>query len=140
MTLLVDTSVWSLAFRRNAPPDVPEVAALASALAGTEDVVTTGMTQLELLQGFVPGPARQSLARRFAAIAFVEPRRDDYLTAANLGRTCRAAGIQLGVVDLMIAQLAIAHDLTLLTTDRDFTHAARHIPLRVWRSPSGGGH
>jgi predicted nucleic acid-binding protein len=37
-------------------------------------------------------------------------------------------------VDALIAQLCIAHDLVLLTTDADFRHASRHIPLRVWSS------
>ena len=137
MTLLVDTSVWSLAFRRDRPPDVPEVAALSTALAGAEDVLATGIIQLELLHGFVPARVQQTLEERFAAMTLVEPRREDYVAAARLGRTCREAGIQLGIVDSLLAQLAIAHDLTLLTTDRDFTHAARHIPLRVWAPPPG---
>lgn len=34
MTLLADTSVWSLAFRRGPPVDQPEVAAFARALDG----------------------------------------------------------------------------------------------------------
>lgn len=44
--------------------------------------------------------------------------------------------MQLATVDALIAQLAIRHELTLLTTDRDFSHAARHIPLRLWNRPS----
>ena len=32
MTLFVDTSVWSLALRRDAPVDAPEVDALTAAL------------------------------------------------------------------------------------------------------------
>ena len=48
MTLLVDTSVWSLALRRNAGPDPaalprPQIAALRGALEGDEMIVTTGM-------------------------------------------------------------------------------------------------
>ncbi len=132
MTLLVDTSVWSLAFRRDSPPDDPEVVQLATALAGTEDVVTTGIIQLKLLQGFIPARVQQTLEERFAAMTLVEPRREDYVAAARLGRRCREAGVQLGTVDSLIAQVAIAHDLTLLTADRDFKHAAKYIPLKLW--------
>ncbi|HCB04826.1 MAG TPA: PIN domain-containing protein [Nocardioides sp.] len=135
MTLLVDTSVWSLAFRRDRPPDVPEVARLAAALSGDEDVVATGIIQLELLQGFVPSRVQEMLEERFRVMRLVEPTRDDYLAAARLGRTCRQSGVQLGVIDSLIAQLAIAHELTLLTTDRDFTHAATLIPLTLWVAP-----
>ena len=54
MTLLVDTSVWSLAFRRDRPRDSPVVDELLRALGGTDIVVTTGLILQELLQGFVP--------------------------------------------------------------------------------------
>jgi predicted nucleic acid-binding protein len=46
---------------------------------------------------------------------------------------CRRAGIQVGTIDALLAQLCIRHDLTLLTTDRDFYHIARHAPLRLWQ-------
>jgi len=29
--------------------------------------------------------------------------------------------------------VSVRHQLTLLTTDRDFAHAARHCRLRIWR-------
>lgn len=52
MTLLVDTSVWSLAFRRDSDSPSPQVAALQAALDGGEAIVTTGLILQELLQGF----------------------------------------------------------------------------------------
>ena len=64
MTFLVDTSVWSLALRRDIESSAPEVRALHDAL---------------------------------------------------------------------LIQLCVRHDLTLLTTDKDFISAAKHTPLRVWQ-------
>ena len=132
MTLLVDTSVWSLALRRDAPADTPEVHALLAALGGSEIVVTTGLVLQELLQGFSGPKAGAAIVERFAALALVEPGRDDYIAAAELRNTCRRAGVQIGTVDALIAQLCIVNDLTLLTTDLDFGHAARHSALEVW--------
>lgn len=43
MTLLVDTSVWSLAFRRDAPRPSAHVEALVAALDGGEEVAVTGL-------------------------------------------------------------------------------------------------
>jgi predicted nucleic acid-binding protein len=40
---------------------------------------------------------------------------------------------QPGSVDALLAHLAIANDLALPTTDRDFESAARSVPLRLWR-------
>ena len=133
MALLVDTSVWSLAFRRDTPPDVPEVVALARALEGSDDVFTAGIVVLELLRGYLPARVEATLAERFAVMQLMEPRREDYFAAAALANPCARAGAHLGTIDALIAQLAIAHDLTLLTTDRDFSQAAGHIPLRVWK-------
>lgn len=134
MTLMVDTSVWSLALRRDAPPDVPEVAALRDALSGATTVVGTGLILQELLQGFMPARAQRQIADRFAGIGLVQPRRSDHVAAAELRNSCRRAGVQLGTIDALIAQLCIAHGLELLTTDRDFTYAARHGDLRLWGS------
>jgi predicted nucleic acid-binding protein len=133
MSLLVDTSVWSLAFRRDRPQSSPAVGELFRALAGTDIVVTTGLILQELLQGFVPDRARALIAERFANMPIVEAGRADYVAAAEIRNTCRKAGVQLGTIDALIARLAIRDEHTLLTTDRDFEHAAPHIGLRLWR-------
>ena len=73
---------------------------------------------------------------RFTAVETVQPDRDDHVAAAALWTRCRHAGVQLGTIDALVAQLSIRHDHTLLSTDRDFVHASRHIPLRLW-TPTG---
>jgi len=136
MTLLVDTSVWSLALRRDAEASEPEVRQLRDALFGSEVVVTTGLILQELLQGFSGPKAQAGIVERFAALPLLQPDRGDHISAAALRNTCRKAGVQIGTIDALLAQLCIRHDLTLLTTDNDFTHAARHCPLAVWPGKS----
>lgn len=133
MTLLVDTSVWSLAFRRDADAAVPQVEALRTALDGSDLIVTTGFILQELLQGFAGPRARKELLEKFAALPLLVPDRMDHVDAAQLRNRCRRAGVQMGTIDALIAQLCIRHDLTLLTTDGDFLLAAKHCPLRVWQ-------
>ena len=133
MTLLVDTSVWSLAFRRDAASAVPQVQALRAAIEGSEQIVTTGLVLQELLQGFSGPRSRKQLLTRFSALPLLVPDRQDYIQAAELRNVCRRAGVQIGTIDALIAQLCIGHRLTLLTTDNDFALAARHCPLRVWK-------
>ena len=134
MILLVDTSVWSLALRRDVEVTTPEVGALKEALLGSDTVVTTALVLQELLQGFAGPKAQQQIIEKFAVLPLIRPDRDDHIAAAALRNTCRRAGVQLGTIDALLAQLAIRHDLVLLTTDQDFTHAARHCPLRLWSS------
>ena len=132
MAVLVDTSVWSLAFRRDSRPEGAEVAALRAALAGEHLVVGTGIIFLELLRGFVPPRTQSAIESAFDALTLLEPTREDYIAAAALSNTCRSSGVQLATIDALLAQLCISNDLVLLTTDADLRHAARHIPLRVW--------
>lgn len=132
MTLLVDTSVWSLALRRDPPLVVPEVTALRQALEAEDIVVTTGLVLQELLQGFAGPRAREDIIDHFSALPMVTPNRNDHIAAAEVRNTCRRAGIQMGTIDALLAQLCIHHGLTLLTTDKDFSHAALHCPLKVW--------
>ncbi len=132
MTFLVDTSVWSLALRRDGDPSQPEVRALEDALLGDDVVVTTGLVLQELLQGFAGPKARDQIVGRLAALPLVQPERSDHVAAAEIQNTCRRAGGQVGTIDALLAQLCIRHDLLLLTTDRDFARAAEHCPLSVW--------
>ena len=131
MSLFVDTSVWSLAFRRDVESSLPEVEYLQKALQDGDLIVTTGLVLQELLQGFSGPKAARQLIDRFADIPFLSPTRDTHIAAANLRNHCRRNGVQSGTVDAMIAQLCIENDLQLLTTDRDFRHMARFSKLRV---------
>jgi len=137
LTLFVDTSVWSLALRRDRPPDVPEVDALARSLTGGEQVVTTGLVLQELLHGFHGARAREQIVDRFAALPLLVPAREDHIAAADLRTACRRKGLQIGTIDALLAELCIRHDLTLLTTDADFAGIRRHYPLRLWPEASG---
>ena len=132
MTLLVDTSVWSLAFRRDRAVDAAQVRALQAALAGGDSVVTTGLILQELLQGFAGPRARRDIVERFAALPLLAPDRQDHIDAADLRNRCRRAGVQVGTIDALLAHLCIRYELTLLTTDNDFTLAAAHCNLNVW--------
>lgn len=130
-SLFVDTSAWSLALRRDTPPDHKAVAVLRKALDDGETIVTTGIVLQELLQGF-HGPKYQvRIIERLQVLPLLNPTRDTHIHAARLRNTCRRRGVQLGTIDALIAQLCIEHDLALLTADNDFVHAARFVPLRL---------
>ena len=131
MSLFVDTSVWSLSFRRDAPSDEAVVERLASALQHGEDIFTTGLVLQELLQGFRGPKAQRSIVDRFRSLPFVAPSREDHVEAAMLRNQCRRRGIQIGTIDALIARLCLHHELDLLTADRDFAHIAKHFPLRL---------
>ena len=102
MMLLVDTGVWSLAFRRDQDSGAPQVSALRDALEGDEIVVTTGLVLQELLQGFA-GPRAQGHHRAFGRPAPPRPGPARCIDAAQLRNSCRRAGVQVGTIDALLA-------------------------------------
>ena len=134
MTLLVDTSVWSLALRRDGPTEAREVIALREALDGADSVVTTGLVLQELLQGFNGPKAREAIIERFGALPLIQPDRQDHVAAAEVRNACRRGGVQIGTIDALLVQLCGRYEMTLLSSDKDFANAARHVPFRLWGS------
>ncbi|WP_165227832.1 type II toxin-antitoxin system VapC family toxin [Aquisphaera insulae] len=132
MSLLVDTSVWSLAFRRDANSGTPEVMALKTALLGGDQVFLTGLILQEILQGFHGPKERDGLLERLEILAFLQPARQDHIEAAEIRNSCRRRGIQVGTIDALLIQLCRRYDLVLLTTDGDFQLAARYVDFRLW--------
>jgi hypothetical protein len=132
LSLFVDTSVWSLALRRDAPAPAPEVRELAHALQSGEAVLTTGLVFQELLQGFAGPRAREQILTRFSVLPLLVPDRQDHIDAASLRNQCRRSGLQVGTIDILLAQLCIRHDLTMLSTDSDFRRIAGYCELKLW--------
>jgi predicted nucleic acid-binding protein len=134
LSLFVDTSVWSLALRRNSPSAVAEVQALTRAIEADETIVTTGLVLQEILQGFSGPKASAEILDRFSAVPLLVPDRDDHIQAADLRNRCRRAGIQIGTIDALFAELCIRHDLTMLSADNDFKDVAGQCPLKLWQA------
>ena len=132
MSLFVDTSVWSLAFRRDVQVAAPEARELVRAIEAGEPLFTTGLVLQELLQGFSGPRAREQIVARFSSLPLVTPDRRDHIDAADLRNGCRRRGIQIGTIDALLAQLCLRRDLTMLTADKDFVFIAGYSGLRLW--------
>jgi predicted nucleic acid-binding protein len=131
VSVFADTSVWSLALRRDEMASSPEVEALKRSLAAGS-VVTTGLVLQELLQGFSKPQAHAQIIAHFGALPMLVPNREDHIRAAEIRNLCRRRGIQLGTIDALFAQLCIHHGLPMLTTDRDFQRVAELTQMPMW--------
>ena len=136
MSLFVDTSVWSLALRRDSPGPTTEGSVLIRAIEADEMILTTGLVLQELLQGFSGPKARARILERFSAVPVLAPDREDHVDAAELRDRCRRGGVQIGTIAALLAQLCIRHDLTMLTAASDFRRIAERSALRLWK-PAG---
>lgn len=106
---------------------------LVRAIEAGETLLTTGLVLQELLQGFAGPRARAQILDRFSAVPLLIPDREDHIHAADLRNKCRRAGVQVGTIDALLAQLCVRHSLTMLSTDNDFARIATHCALKLWR-------
>lgn len=105
---------------------------LRNALNSGEAIHTTGIVLQELLQGYRGPNAKSAILNRFAALPFIAPTRSDHVDAAELRNRCRREGVQVGTIDVLLAQLCIHYDLVMLSTDLDFERIAQRSHLRLW--------
>ena len=130
MSVLIDTSVWSIALRRDQPPASREIETLRAAIE-RGDVCMLGIILQEVLQGF-PSPDRtRRLLEHLSPFPLLSLHRGDFIYAAEIRNRCRVKGLTISTIDAQIAAAAINHRCALLTLDRDFTGLARHSPLRL---------
>lgn len=95
---------------------------------------STGLVLQELLQGFSGPKARAVIVKRFAALPLLVLDRDDHVAAAEIRNACRRAGVQVGMIEALLARLCTRHDLVMLTTDRDFDRMVPYARLDIWRA------
>ena len=129
MSVLVDTSVWSSALRRDRPPPSREIDALQSAIE-RGDVCLLGVVLQEVLQGFPSSERTRRLVEHLSPFPLLPLDRGDYVYAAEIRTRCRVKGLAISTIDAQIAAASINHGCALLTLDRDFAGVARHFPLR----------
>ena len=131
MTVLVDTSVWSLALRKDGPADHPAVKKLQSFLLDTQNIVLIGIILQEILQGFKHEGTFTKVTSYLDAFPLLSLNRSDFVAAAKLRRQAASQGLILSTPDCQIAAAAIQHHCTLLTTDKDFSNLAQLVPLQL---------
>lgn len=133
--ILVDSSAW-VEFDRASGSTVDQ--RLASLIAGgsadTPDAV--GVTEpvlMEVLAGARDVKRHDDLRRLLTSFEWVPTDAvTDFEAAARIDRSCRAAGItSRGLVDCMIAAIAIRSGARLLAADREFEQMATVLPLQL---------
>lgn len=134
MKILVDTSVWSLALRRQTGVMNPDAVALKTFIEQGEDICLIGIILQEVLQGLKNPKDFHALREYFEAFPLIELTREDYIKAAELKNKLIKKGFQVSTIDALIGAVAIFHDCHLFTTDKDFEHVAKHSKLKLFQN------
>ncbi len=134
MIVLADTTVWSLALRRepkDLSPEQRQVKEELAELIREDRVQLIGPIRQELLSG-IRNPSQYDrlrlVLRAFDDAALVA---EDYEEAARASNHCRSKGVLGSSVDFLICAVALRRNWQILTTDDDFLRYARHLPLRL---------
>lgn len=131
--ILVDTSAWVEYDRATGSSLDRRLTELIA--SGGAEVAVTEPVLMEVLAGARDERRHRDLRRLLTSFSWI--RADpaaDLEGAARIYRSCRAAGITpRGLVDCMIANIALRSDSTLLAGDGDFGMIASVVPLRAER-------
>ena len=134
MNTLVDTTIWSLGFRRR-----------SSDLSATESILVAelrelvkegrariiGLIRQELLSG-IRSPLQYEKLRELLRDFLDEPvDSSDHEEAAKCSNDCRSKGVVVDVVDILICSIAMRRDWTIFTTDPDFKNYAKVLPIKI---------
>ncbi|MDB9306532.1 MULTISPECIES: PIN domain-containing protein [Cyanophyceae] len=129
MSVIVDTSVWSLALRRRTPPDSSPVVNRLRDLITNDQVALLGAIRQEILSGIRSSEQFTDLRDYLRAFPDVELIPEDYEIAAEFFNTCRSQGIQGSNTDFLICAVAYRRSYSILSTDNDFHSFRMHIPI-----------
>lgn len=128
MKVIVDTSVWSLALRRN---EAGDVAHKLTRLIMDSMVVMIGPVRQELLSGISDESVFNRLKTKLEQFDDLPIITRDYEMAANFYNICRKKGVQGSHVDFLICAVASNNDLLIFSTDQDFIRYASYLPIRL---------
>jgi predicted nucleic acid-binding protein len=134
VSVLVDTTIWSFAFRRRFAARNAREQALVDAL---EAVVHAGEA---LLLGLVRQEILSGIRDELSFLRIREELRDypdvpvllaDYETAAAYYSRCRRAGVTPSVPDMLICAVANRLGASVFSADLDFSRYAHLLPVTL---------
>jgi len=121
LKLLVDTSIWSLALRRNnsaslSPEEQKLKAELTQAIQDGR-VAMLGIIRQELLSGIKDEAQFEKVRAGLDPFLDEHLQRADHEYAARIYNQCRSQGVEGGAIDILICAVAVRRGWEVLTGD-----------------------
>lgn len=131
MKIIVDTCVWSLAFRRKSPPD-PATSRILEELIRDYRAQMIGPVRQELLSGIRSANQFELLKNSLKAFSDIPIITADYEQAAEFLNFCRTKGVQGSNTDFLVCAVATRSRMPIYTTDNDFILYKKHLPISLF--------
>lgn len=132
MRILVDTSVWSLAFRKKVKTAYElELIDFLSELIRNLHVVMIGPVRQEILSGISEEAKFYEMKEKLSMFSDWIIETEDYELAAKFFNKCRKSGIQGSHIDYLICAVAHNNNFSILTLDDDFKFYKKHTGISL---------
>ena len=128
MKVIVDTSVWSLALRRDKDESPSSVQELRH-LIHDHRVQMMGPIRQEILSGIRSKSQFKKLWKHLESFPDLPIFTEDYVAAAQFFNHCRSKGIQGSNTDFLICAAAVRNKCSIYTTDKDFQMFSKYIQI-----------
>lgn len=128
MKVIVDTSVWSLALRRNTSESLGPVQELRQ-LIGDHRVQMIGPIRQEILSGIRSESQFGKLQKHLDSFPDLPIHTEDYVAAAKFFNRCRSEGVQGSNTDFLICAVAVRNRCSIFTIDKDFELFSKHLAI-----------
>jgi predicted nucleic acid-binding protein len=129
--ILVDTSVWIDFFSASPGRAGGELRRMIDEI---EPFALTGVVVTEVLQGLTRDVNR--IEHYLSLWEMLEPHGfSTYREASAISRLARSRGISLTTIDTLIAAIALEHQASIFSLDKDFSRVARITSLRLHPLP-----
>ena len=133
MKLLVDTSVWSLALRRDdCSEEEQNIVELLSEYIKNGHACIIGPIRQEILSGIKNRKQFLSLQKHLSYFEDLSISTEMYVQAAEFYNKCRNKGIQGSHIDFLICAVAQTYNLHIFTIDKDFLRFSTVIDIRIF--------
>jgi predicted nucleic acid-binding protein len=129
MKVLVDTPVWSAAYRRGADGEIAD--ALRELIAEGRCALP-GVVRQEVLQGIRATHQFDLVRRDLDEFPDLEVWATDHVRAAQMFNRCKSRGVTPTTIDMLICALSQRHKAPIFTLDRDFAGYARVLGVKLY--------
>ena len=136
MKVLIDTSVWSQALRRQsaeASSTAQErVVDVLKELIHDSRIAMLGPVRQELLSGVKTPKQFETLQQSLSVFSDEPLLSQDYEQAAKNFNQCRQGGVQGSNTDFLICAVSMARGWPIYSLDKDFEHYKKYLPLKLY--------
>ena len=137
MKVLIDTSVWSQALRRQTAETSStaqeRVVDVLKELIHDSRIAMLGPVRQELLSGVKTQKQFETLQQILSVFSDEPLRSQDYEQAAKNFNQCRQGGVQGSNTDFLICAVSMSREWPIYSLDKDFEQYKNHLALKLYR-------